>query len=265
MRRMREAVVEGIGFWGSGLPDWDAACAWARVGVQPAQVPARPAPMLLAANERRRAPATVAVALEAALAACEAAGREAAELPSVFTSTHGEMSISDYMCTTLASDPRAVSPTRFHNSVHNAAAGYWTIGTGAHVPATAISAGRASFAQGLVEAMAQLAAGSEAVLLVAYDGPACGPLGEVAPSEGLLGVALVLSRTPCAGLPTLRMALEPCAGTDAADDAGPLSRRLAGNAMQPALPLLEALALERTQVLLPAGPDLALRIDIGHG
>jgi len=248
---MREAVVEGIGFWGSGLPDWDAACAWARAGVQPAQVPARPAPMLLAANERRRAPATVAVALEAALAACEAAGREAAELPSVFTSTHGEMSISDYMCTTLASDPRAVSPTRFHNSVHNAAAGYWTIGTGAHVPATAISAGRASFAQGLVEAMAQLAAGSEAVLLVAYDGPACGPLGEVA--------------TPCAGLPTLRMALEPCAGTDAADDAGPLSRRLAGNAMQPALPLLEALALERTQVLLPASPDLALRIDIGHG
>ncbi len=265
MKHMREAIVEGIGFWGSGLPDWDAACAWARAGIRPAEAAARPAPTLLAANERRRAPATVAVALEAALAACEAAGREPAALPSVFASTHGEMSITDYMCATLASDPRAVSPTRFHNSVHNAAAGYWTIGAGAHVPATAISAGSGSFAQGLVEAMAQLAAGSEAVLLVAYDGPSCGPLGEVAPSEGLLGVALVLSRVPCPGLPTLRMELVQHAGTDADDVAGPLSRLLAGNAMQPALPLLEALALERGQVLLPAGTEQWLRIDIGHG
>ena len=265
MKRMREAVVEGIGFWGSGLPGWDAACAWARGGVHPAQVPARPAPLLLAANERRRAPATVAVALEAALAACEAAGREAAALPSVFASTHGEMSISDYMCTTLASDPRAVSPTRFHNSVHNAAAGYWTIGTGAHVPATAISAGRGSFAQGLIEAMAQLAAGSEAVLLVAYDGPACGPLGEMAPSKGLLGVALVLSNSPCAGLPTLRVAMATGSGDGSADAPGPLTRLLAGNAMQPALPLLEALALERPQVLLPAGPEQWLQVGIGHG
>ena len=80
---MREAIVEGIGFWGSGLPDWDAACAWARAGIRPAEAAARPAPTLLAANERRRAPATVAVALEAALAACEAAGREPAALPSL--------------------------------------------------------------------------------------------------------------------------------------------------------------------------------------
>ncbi len=262
---MREAIVEGIGFWGSGLPDWDAACAWVREGVHPPQTPARPAPTLLAANERRRAPATVAVALEAALAACEAAGREPATLPSVFASTHGEMSITDYMCATLAGDPHALSPTRFHNSVHNAAAGYWTIGTGAHAPATAISAGPGSFAQGLIEAMAQLAAGSEAVLLVAYDGPACGPLGEVAPSEGLLGVALVLSRVPCPGLPTLRLELVQHDGPDAAAAAGPLSRWLAGNAMRPALPLLEALALEREQAMLPAGTAQWLRIGIGHG
>jgi len=262
MRDMREAIVEGIGFWGSGLPDWDAACAWVREGLRPAQAPARPAPTLLAANERRRAPATVAVALDAALAACEAAGREAATLPSVFASTHGEMSITDYMCTTLADDPRAISPTRFHNSVHNAAAGYWTIGTGAHAPATAISAGPGSFAQGLVEAVAQLAAGSEAVLLVAYDGPACGPLGTVVPSEGLLGIALVLSRTPCPGLPVLRLELAGQTGTQAP---GPLSRLLAGNAMQPALPLLEALALEQERAWLPAGAGQWLRVDIGHG
>ena len=56
-----QATVEGIGFWGSGLPDWDSACAWVRTGQRPDAPPARPAPQLLAANERRRAPGTVVV------------------------------------------------------------------------------------------------------------------------------------------------------------------------------------------------------------
>ena len=252
---MREAVVEGIGFWGSGLPDWDAACAWARGGVHPAQVPARPAPLLLAANERRRAPATVAVALEAALAACEAAGREAAALPSVFASTHGEMSISDYMCTTLASDPRAVSPTRFHNSVHNAAAGYWTIAAGAMEPATAISA---DFAMGLLEALAQRATGAGAVLLVGYDGQAPGLLRQVAQTEGLLGGALVLGPAT-AGRPRLRLVL---VDGEAPAVAAPVA---AGNAMAPLLVLFAAIARGDGVALLPAGPGRVLRVELDHG
>src|SRR3546814_2131149 len=86
---------------------------------------------------------------------------------------------SDLLCTTLASDARALSPTRFHNSVHNAAAGYWTIGTGCHAPSTAISSFDASFAQGLLEALVQLRTGAQAVLLVAYDAPSAGPLAAV--------------------------------------------------------------------------------------
>ena len=76
----------------------------------------------------------------------------------------------------LASAPLTLSPTRFHNSVHNAAAGYWTIGANAMAPATAISALQGSFGQGLLESMVQLATGSDAVLLVAYDSTATGPL-----------------------------------------------------------------------------------------
>src|SRR5690606_42059827 len=63
------------------------------------------------------------------------------------------LAITDYMAATLASDPRSISRTRFHNSVHNAAAGYWTIGAGCTAAATAVSAGPASFAQGLLEAL----------------------------------------------------------------------------------------------------------------
>src|SRR5690606_26279274 len=165
----RTATIEGIGFWADGLPSWRAARDFAAGGALDDDAPRRPSPRLLAANEHRRAPGTVAVALEVALAACTAAGRDPASLPSVFASTYGDLAITDYMCATLADDPRAVSPTKFHNSVHNAAAGYWTIGSGCMHASTAISACDASFAQGLVEALAQLADGADAVLLAAYD------------------------------------------------------------------------------------------------
>lgn len=255
------ATIEGIGYWSRGLPTWDAARAFADTGIETSDAPTRPSPQLLAPNERRRAPETVAVALEVALAACSAAGRDAATLPSVFTSTHGDLGITDYMCSTLVSGPEGISPTRFHNSVHNAAAGYWTIGAGAMEPATAISAFDASFAQGLLEAMVQLTVDSETVLLVGYDGAAAGPLARVSTSEGLLGGALVLSRTPRGGMPTLRVTLED--GT-ADQIAGALARREHANAMAQMLPLFDALAAGHSQALLHAGRGRVLRVEISH-
>lgn len=253
------ATIEGIGFWSRGLPSWQAACDYATRGVRPDEAPTRPAPQLLAPNERRRAPDTVAVALEVALAACHAAGRDPATLPSVFASMHGDLSITDYMCATLADRPGTVSPTRFHNSVHNAAAGYWTIGAGAMQAATAISAFDATFAQGLLEALLQLAAGDDAVLLVGYDGASAGPLAQVSRSEGLLGAALVLSRAPRAGQPRLRLALDD---GEIAPAATALALHGAANAMAPMLPLFDALALGRDEALLKAGPGRRLRIRI---
>ena len=257
------AGIAGIGFWARGLPSWQAACAYLADDALPVDAPARPSPQLLAPNERRRAPETVAVALEVALAACTAAGRDPATLPSVFASTHGDLNITDYMCETLAGEPRSLSPTRFHNSVHNAAAGYWTIGAGAMAPATAISAHDASFAQGLLEALAQLATGTGAVLLVACDGSATGPVARVSRSQGLLGAALLLVRDPVPGMPRLQACMkEEPMDPELAD--GPLSLLLAGNAMAPMLPLFEALALGRAHAMLGAGNGNTLRIDLAH-
>ena len=84
------ARIEGIGYWSNGLPSWQAACVYAATGALDAAAPAKPSPQLLAPNERRRAPESVAVALEVALAACAEAGREPQSLASVFASTHGD-------------------------------------------------------------------------------------------------------------------------------------------------------------------------------
>lgn len=251
------ATIEGIGFWANGLPSWEAAQTFVQTDVLPADAPSRPSPQLLAPNERRRAPESVAVALDVALAACAAAGRDPKTLPSVFTSTQGDLGITDYMCATLRDEPRTISPTKFHNSVHNAAAGYWTIGNGCMAPTTAISAYDGSFAQGLLEALVQLASGNEAVLLAAYDTPATGPLGGVARSEGLLGTALVLSKAPAGGAMQLRAEL-----TDGEPEAarGALSLRFARNLMAPMLPLFDALAAGHNTVMLKAGPNRLLRV-----
>lgn len=251
------AAIDGIGFWAPGLPSWEAFLAHRRGEAVSAPAATRPAPALLPPNERRRAPDTVLVALQAAQDACAAAGRDPKRLPSVFASCHGELAITDDICRTLARAPTEVSPTRFHNSVHNAAAGYWTIGTGAHPPATALSAGPASFAMGLVDAVAQLAAGAPAVLLVGYDGAAAGPLRDVAPSQGLLGLALVLAAAGDQDRLRLRLCLDAGDGTPPAPSPEPA---LAGNAMAPALALLAAVADGAARAVLPAGPGATLAV-----
>ncbi len=116
-----------IGFWYStnspaGQPPAALLLVLHRSQLQPA-LPRNCWPLTSADVHRTR----VAVSLEVALAACIDAEYDPAQLPSVFTSTYGDQEIVDYMCTTLAKEPIAVSPTKFHNSVHNSAAAYWTI------------------------------------------------------------------------------------------------------------------------------------------
>ena len=253
--------VAGIGVWSPQLTDF-SALRRVLAGAAPGTSPARPPAAMLPPNERRRAPESVAVALEVALEACTAAQRDPATLPSVFASTHGDLSITDYMCSTLLEDPRAMSPTRFHNSVHNAAAGYWTIGNHCVLATTAISAFDATFAQGLLEALLQLASGEPAVLLAAYDSASAGPLAAVSRSEGTLGGALVLSSAGHVGKPRLRVTL---VDGNVAPARGALARLAAGNAMAPMLPLFDALALGDDAALLKAGPGRVLRVEIAHG
>lgn len=257
--------VNGASVWAPRMPGWEKARAiLSGREAPPEAAAARPAPQLLPPNERRRAPDSVAVALESALAACHGAQLAPSSLGCVFGSTHGDLAITDYMCTTLAATPLQVSPTRFHNSVHNAAAGYWTIGAQCTRPYTAISAGPHTFGAGLLETCAQTLSGAENILFVAYDIDARGPLAAVAPSRGLLSVALIVG--PQAG-PHVLGSFD--IGLVAQEDFEPSRAQpanaalVAGNASASCLPFMEALALggeHRVQCL--AGPGLGLVIDL---
>lgn len=152
-----------------------------------------PAAAMLSPKERRRAPECVRLAVEVAGQAVTMSGRDPAALPCVFASSHGDQAITDYMCVTLAQAPEQLSPTSFHHSVHNAPVGYWTIATGCHAPSTAVAAQRASFGAGLLEAVSQVLAEQQTVLLVCSDTAGSGPLAEVTSCQQSFGCALVLA------------------------------------------------------------------------
>jgi hypothetical protein len=256
--------VDGIGFWAPGIPDWPALQRALESGVPAGtDAQARPSPSALPPTERRRAPEPVLLASEAAGQACAMACRDPSALACVFTSTHGDLAITDAMCATLAADPRELSPTRFHNSVHNAPAGYWTVAARCHAAATAISAAHGSFAAGLLEAAIEVHADGDPVLLAAYDVAARGPLAEVAPSASPFAAAFVLS--PVRGAHSLaRLALRSSAETAPAAEVPPPLAALASNPMGvQTLPLLAALGRRETaEVALDAGHRTTLRVEV---
>jgi hypothetical protein len=111
----------------------------------------------------------------------------------VFSSSGADGDNCHAICEALASADRQISPTRFHNSVHNAASGYWGIASGAMAPSTSICTFEATFGAGLLEAASQVTAFDRPVLLIACDTPYPEPLHSVRPLPGCFGVALVLS------------------------------------------------------------------------
>jgi hypothetical protein len=194
------ARVEGVGLVGPGLAGWpqarDVLCGRAPYAPSPTNIPT---PEALPAVERRRAGKCVRIALAAGLEAAAAAGRDPRDMSAVFTSSTGDGENVHAICEMLASNDRLISPTRFHNSVHNAPAGYWGIATGSQRSADSLAAFDASFGAGVVEALSRLAAHpDEAVLVIAYDAPYPEPLNATRPIPDAFAVALALASTRAA-------------------------------------------------------------------
>ena len=265
-----EVDVLGIGLVGPGLASWDEALPVLRGDAPYLPAPtAVPLPLRLPAAERRRAGASVKVALCVADAACIAAGRDPAELATVVTSSGGDGANCHALCETLGRPPgpdRMVSPTRFTNSVHNAAAGYWHIAVGSRHASTSVCAHDYSFGAGLVAAIGQLPGLGSPVLLVSSETPYPEPLHAARPLPDVMGIGLVLG---AAGGPGVRIRLKvrllPSAQAGAAThchDAA-LEALRASLPTARALPLLEAIARRRSaRVVLPGSPQLALEMEL---
>jgi hypothetical protein len=260
--RRLEAWISGVGVVGPGLADWPTAreilAGRAPYAHQPVQLPA---PVLLPPAERRRTGRAVKLSLAIGLEAIADAGLTPAELATVFASSGGDGDNCHSICEALASDDRQISPTRFHNSVHNAPAGYWSIATGAMAPSSCLCAFDASFAAGLLEAMAQTLADQAPIALLAYDTGYPEPLLAKRPIAEIFGLALIIApRAPARGW-RIAAGLSAAPATPMADATLEGLRQTIPAAR--ALPLLQALAgTVPAEVTLAAWDDTQLDLAV---
>jgi hypothetical protein len=255
---MTACRVKSVGIAAPGLAGW-AASLPVLAGAAPYLPAAEPpyAPALLPPNERRRATAAVRQAFRAAE---DAIGTHAdpKALASVFSSSDGDMMVLHRICEALAGEPRVISPTDFHNSVHNAASGYWSIAAQCMRPTTTLAAFDASFVAGLLEAVALVRDLNAEVLLVAYDAVAPSPLFAKRPLNVAASVALVLA--PADDTSAQRLSVELGDGEET-PSAGVLEPLRLGNPALRALPLLELIARGRAgDVLMRATGSLRVRL-----
>ncbi|WP_027797186.1 beta-ketoacyl synthase chain length factor [Paraburkholderia acidipaludis] len=264
------ACIESIGLIGPGFADWPQA-AEVLAGRSPyaSARTALPPPAGLPSAERRRTGPIVKTALAVGHEAVAASGRDGTTLAAVFAASGGDGQNCHAICETLAGDDRQLSPTRFHNSVHNAAAGYWSIAARSRAASNVLCAYDASFAAGLIESLCQVAVDGVPTLLVAYDAEYPEPLHAVRPIADAFGVALVLA--PLASTAhdvAMQRALAhvtlTLTGAPATTLASPdLEALRASNPAARVLPLLEAVAARRaSSVVLDYLPEMRVRIDV---
>jgi hypothetical protein len=252
--------VEGVGVWTPQATNADALRRVLAGEALPDPMP-RPAAATLSPNERRRAPESVLVAMEVASQALTLSARSAESVACVFASAYGDQATTDYMCQVLAQAPSQLSPTRFHNSVHNASAGYWTIATGCRAPSSAVCAGRASFGAGLLEAATQAIADDRAVLFVCSDTVGVGPLGELIGCELAFGSAWLLSPATDRNMPQLNLTLVADTPRHSPLPAA-CETWMHGNPSAACLPLLAMLADGNGECVMAATDRLGLHAQI---
>lgn len=261
---MSAAFVEAIGLLAPGLPSWEAGRDILS-GAQPYVGGVLPSVQasLLPPNEQRRAPLGVRMALRVAGEALGASSVPASELASLFATSEADLEILHRICSALAEPERAVSPTDFHNSVHNAASGYWAIAAGARRGSTTLAAYDFSLAAGLREAIGMLSVDDTDLLLALFDVPPPAPLYATRPISSPFAVALILTRAKTARS-CARLELTASKAETTLSDSSLESLRKSNPAAR-ALPLLELIAARRAGVIgLPASEvqPLGLRVDM---
>lgn len=256
---MSTLYVHAVGLAAPGLPNWAEAqpvLSGAQAYVH-SELPLYQ-PQLLPPNERRRATPAVRQAFRAAEDAVQ--GRDPSVLGSVFSGSDADMGILHRVCLALLEPKPMVSPTDFHNSVHNAAAGYWSIAVGSRAPSSTLAGYDGSFALGLIEAAGQVQECD--TLLVVFDVPAPEPLLSARPLTSAASCALVLS-TQRGDEPRAALSLRLTQEAETVMQDAALEALRVGNPALRALPLLALLAQGKTgDVVLPGSGGQNLRVRV---
>jgi hypothetical protein len=204
---MNPVFVEGVGFWSPGFGD---AAAWCGGEQDPAIE--RPEAACLEGPLRRRASELTRMAIDSLAQAAAQAGHDPAQVPTVWATAHGEHTTALKLLAMMHRGEGKLSPTHFHNSVHNTAGGYASIATGNTSVSTTLTGGAELVAAGLLEAICLVEKTEGPVVLVLADEPLKEPFAR-ADSKAPVALSLCLSSRPEGAIARLsslrREAVEP--------------------------------------------------------
>jgi hypothetical protein len=191
---MKPVYVRGIGLW---TPGYDRPLAWCQQKMDPAVE--KPVAALLEGPLRRRATPLTRMAVEVFQQATTQAACDPASIPTIWATAHGEHTPAIKLLEMMQRDPGKLSPTQFHNSVHNTASGYASIATGNVAPSTTLTGGGELVATALLEAWCLLESMGVDVAVVFADESLQPPF-DRADAHSSLAIALILSRDPTRAL-----------------------------------------------------------------
>ncbi len=253
-------AIDAVGVLAPGFCDW-AGARGVLAGRAPfVAAPLAPcAPTSLAPAERRRSSPTVRLALAAAEQALRQTAIAPQDMALVFASAEAAATITHQLCEALAGT-REVSPTQFHNSVHNAPSGYYSIAMKAKLGATSLCRGPWTFAAGLLGAAVQALCDDVPVLYVCYDSPLPSPLSESLPVIESTAIAMVISpRAGASTLATWEIDVAPSQGAGEWPDWMP--REWHANASARGFDALAMLDADPgARAALPLSPELAVQV-----
>lgn len=168
----------GVGMWTPTYSDFEA---WVAAGLpndlhvaSGSPDAASPPALLLHPRLRRRTSTLTRACVTAVEAALSGSGVAIDQVRFVLVSSFGEIETTVDLLAQLGVPGGPISPTKFHNSVHNTATGYLSIASGNHRESTALAGGPHNLEIGLLEALAGLVSGlaesdDDVVLLLAEE------------------------------------------------------------------------------------------------
>ena len=184
-------------------------------------------------------------------------------VPSVFVSSMGDTDITDYMCRKLAQPEKLLSPTKFHNSVHNASTGYWSIATGSHSPSNAISGYDHSGAVALLEGAVQAVEEARPVLVTVQEMAAPVPFRSVYDSEQAFAACLLLAPVGGSETPVARLSIDVASGGEPHATEVPAALAFDGNFANEMLALLAAAAAtDAAEITMKLSDSAAITIKV---
>lgn len=184
---MNPVFVTGVGLF---TPGYGSARAWCEGKEDPSVE--KPEAALLDGALRRRATPLTRLAIDAFAQATAMSGSDLTTIPTVWATAHGEHTPAIKMLAMMKTGEGRVSPTQFHNSVHNTAGGYASIASNNTTCSTTVTGGSELVGAALLEAWCLVSERGGDVAVVFADEPLMAPFEQALPTAPL-SAALVLS------------------------------------------------------------------------